>query len=1134
MRRLTHLLIVLSLAASHGAAQVQNVNVSATGSLFRDERPFGKYLVEICGISGEVRILRCVRTPLPPAPVEGNPPNRDAIAQLVPQNISIKLDCDPAAQAPCTPQYPLIAGSDFFVTATSDAGGTVTQRVLSGLVTPVGGSGTIHYRANAPGVVVIRATAVSFNLFAEAAPVDLILQVVADPKKTGPGCPVLPPVNGTQSMFLDAPTIVSLLGNPTPFVLSAQGPNTIAAYATRLPLTPNERLILESFQGQIAALAGRTAASLGISPAAKPFSVELTIPHAAAMGDLATRANSLNFSQFAVQDIGSDRIRVTAAAGTPDCDPWKAFLSGIRRTAWQLISEPMSTKLFYLSSADVATAFNTTSSSAPTTPVSTAPANPSTTPAPASTAAGSGATITVSQPLGTNVQITSDSTPCVIAGLASGNTSPCGSAPALAVTAPPVNATPTTPPANAPLGMQSLAVNAGNGTQNPPDLLVYSDTNPGDDAQVQERNRVLAQLDLPRPEMIINAWVTQDSSSNPQAIGAFTNLVKGMVSQYDDEFSQVVLRGWESVKTQSAAPGYFNESYRSYIEDRSVVDTYKKPAPDASPQELAQAFLNNSQAVLVDPFGSMSRTALGLCGRNRYCLGYDHLFHPLKPTLTDLLLTIIAAQNPVTAADTAILNVEGPALPALAGVCGGDPSFRPRCQSIRRSLPIDPLPSLPPTDNTCVARDYRGILGSLMAGPAPEPRVHLQCFKEAADLLLRTLPEGAPPPSPAGLLRAAVAGFLFNYKISQQYPHEFSSYDLSHSADALNSALNPIIDAFNRDIWAYQQFVRADMQYRVEQLNNATDGRCCIKRLFGLDKPSFFNDGLVTVRTISGQWTYANTTTQSFLNVSTAPELSNLLNSLTAANSGTAGSGSALGTVLSATPLGKTTALATALSNYQTTYAQIGRSLQVSAIPRSLLTAASAEIAVTLNADESANGPLYTGGGANDPASNTSRVASHDTATRVRVESVKLFEISSLTAIVERSRSRFPLLPPFIEIPYIGTLAGIPLPPAKEYHASTAILSAYVVPTAADLANGLRFASDLIVDGLNPGPCSYFPGAAGPDVPNACLFRRALSMHDFGSHSIGSFNREMTRCLSDQTSSTYCSSVTLDNVPNVY
>ena len=143
--------------------------------------------------------------------------------------------------------------------------------------------------------------------------------------------------------------------------------------------------------------------------------------------------------------------------------------------------------------------------------------------------------------------------------------------------------------------MASVAVAMAAGEQTPPDLLVFSDTNPGDDAQVQERLRIIAQLDLPRPEMIINAWVMQDSSASPQAMGAFSNMVKGLVADYDREFEDLVLSGWESVKAQSVKPGYFNEPFRSYIADRFVADTFQESKPGKTAQELSQAFLDNSQ-----------------------------------------------------------------------------------------------------------------------------------------------------------------------------------------------------------------------------------------------------------------------------------------------------------------------------------------------------------------------------------------------------------------------------------------------------------------------------------------------------------------------------------------------------------
>ncbi len=1293
--------VFLLLTITPCLGQNASVSVSANSGLGSDRRPFGKYLVETCTLTGGQLTLSCTKVPYPadeiakpkPCSKPAGPCNLTVVPQWKDQTVTIKVVCDPAQKTtPCDLANPKL-GDDFFVSATADSGLPVQQKVIVGNATPLGGSRTVQYRAIAVGPIIIRAIAPQFPCapgqktqacdYAASPPVDLILQIGDDPAAKSEPCPVLPPSVGTQSKPLDAPTIVSLLGNPTPFILSAQGSNTIFIYATRWPLKNDEFhdeiRTLGSFQQAIAELAGRTVASLGITPpAAKPFTVELKIPHASALGDLATWIGGLNSSQFTVQDVGRGSVRVTAPT-QPDCETWTAFLTDIRGMAWRVVSSPMSTKLYYLSSSDVATAFSgltppvaasgvpasstsptslagssapSSSSASPaataTTPSaasSTAPSGvssatsggtsstgatttPSATPSavPAAASSSSNATIAITQPPGSNIQISSDTTPCVVAGLAFGNNTTCGSAPASATGAGPSSASAmgssaaATPAATGPLSMASVAVAAGTGEQTPPDLLVYSDTNPGDDSQIAERNRVLAQLDLPRPEMILSAWVTQNSTTSPEAMGAFNNMVKRIDSDYNDEYEKVILKAWLSLKQQRANRNYFNEAFRSYIADRFVADTYKDRKTGGNVQDLSQAFLDQSQAKMADPVFPAKRTDLGICERGRYCLGYNGLFRHAfvegelpdpsldnvsltKPVLTDLLFAIIAAQEPVKAAERAIDNVEGirsgePGVPDPHAVrpnmnesyCdngawlqtgnryrGQEKEVRQRCHAIWRYLDLDHV-SPPPQTPSCEDKDFRGILGSLLTRSpeypedtnSNEPRVYLECFRRAARLLLPAtcgdadcnnyslktlLPSGitlenftkqfqsdnstttAQPPYGVGLFRAAIADFLFDYKMSQQYPHEFVAYDLTQSANNLNNALSPLIDAFSRDLWSYQMFVRADMQYQVEKLNARWDQRCCVKRLFGIDKPSFFNDGLVTVRTISGQPTSVSTTSQSFLNGSTAPELSSLLSSLSGGGGGgsLASSGNVTATISgipgtssstpggggggAATPLGL---LTSALANYQTSYAQVGRQLSFTATPRTLATASSAELTVTLNADESAGGPLYTGPSENDPAFNTSRVANHDTSTRVRVDSIKLFEVSSFSAIVERSRSRFPLLPPFVEIPYIGTFAGIPLGSAKEFHSSTAIVSAYVIPTAADIAYGLRFVSDLVVDGPK-GPCSFYKGAAGPDVTNVCVFRYPnYAWHDLPEQPIREFNRNITRCFATDTSSEGC------------
>jgi hypothetical protein len=275
-----------------------------------DLRPFGKYLVQVCTLRGEPRTLTCAGVPLPlPGAIPANLdwPALNAMPQLKDQTITLKLVCNPDSKALCDLKNPTV-GDEFYVSATADSGIPVRQTVLVGGAVPLGGQSTVHYRANAEGPIVIRATAPGTPLYAAAAPVDLILQASGESTSSSNSCPVLPPTAAVGSSTLDAPTIVSLLGNPTPFILAAQGPNTIVVYTTRQPLLPNERRILGSFQQAISELAGHTAASLGITPtAAKPFSVELRIPHGSALGDLATR--------IAGPTTASSRCRMWEEAG---------------------------------------------------------------------------------------------------------------------------------------------------------------------------------------------------------------------------------------------------------------------------------------------------------------------------------------------------------------------------------------------------------------------------------------------------------------------------------------------------------------------------------------------------------------------------------------------------------------------------------------------------------------------------------------------------------------------------------------------------------------------------------------------------------------------------------------------------
>jgi hypothetical protein len=592
------------------------------------------------------------------------------------------------------------------------------------------------------------------------------------------------------------------------------------------------------------------------------------------------------------------------------------------------------------------------------------------------------------------------------------------------------------------------------------DMLIFN----GDEGAIAEKKRILAMLDLPRPEMIINAWVLQASTSNKEELGQFDQIVRRFVSQSNDELQQGIGRGWESVRREIAKGNFFDEEFYRYLAFRFIGEPRGADAPSAAN----------------DP-NETSRNEKGICPRGEYCLGYTSLFYPLKPRLTDLLLATIAAKDPSAIMSAAILQAEG-----RHSQC---PDSDGTCKDLRKVLGLDDagcgkgscggaksgasqspqwlsatagseseagadLEDLGRFQAACGRRDLEQLVNS--AGPdalkgAP-PQLQLECFRATIERLFGPPPAGEKPPTPAqALARAALADFLFHYKMSQQYPHDFSAYALTQSADALNTALTPFIDAFNRDISAFQEYLNAVVKLSLErQPHRGT---------------TFTNSGFVTVRTVSGNPTEVSSTSQSSLDVSDAPDLATLAGNILNAQPGGGTSNlnaTNLPGILGNLSFNEAQVIMGALKSFQTTQAQIGRLIDIKVTPRALSGASSSEMDVKLNADELGTPSKYTGTASQN--FNFSRVATHDTTTHVRVDSLRMFEVSSIGTQLTLSRPPFPLILPGVELPYIGSLVGIPRKPAEEFHSSVAIMSAIVVPTAADLAYGLAFVGDRILD----------------------------------------------------------------------
>lgn len=843
-----------------------------------------------------------------------------------------------------------------------------------------------------------------------------------------------------ENRWISAPEVARLVGAPIPFSVVPRGNRELLIYSNR-SLCGDDKARLKDLENSISTLSNL-----------RKFEIELAIPHNRNLGDLGSKIASLNYSQFSVQAVGPDQIRVSADSA-PECEIWKQFLTDVRDLAWRAHPVSPVERVFYSNATDVAAILNKAAAGGSTSKLNSAGADSPGTPgggqrdnsAPArdgsasagsreSSAktgggqgkAGAGATAT-----GAGAGKTDDEDAANGGSKDSDKLSPAQAA---------------NPGGSGQSGQKSPPVlPSASGT---PDMLVYSEPVPGDDDVVDEGRRMVAMLDLPRPEMIVNVWTTQASTSDKTSAGHAIDRVRDQVADFNQRLQAAVMRGWEVIARYAAAPAaFYDEAFYKYIAYRYIADSPPISVTKTN-HSVAKDYLEFRNRVTLD---DATRDAWGVCPIDRYCLGYTAIFHPVKPRLTDLLLAVIAA------ADGKAQAVASEALDAMEG--GG---------------------SKPARQANCLETDLKGY----EQGPGPL----FECFRDAASVYL--IPESL------ALLRSSLANFLFHYKTAIQYPHEFSSYDLGQSAQAVNTTLHPMVDAFNADLRAFQSKLES-------QITRADETVCGRGKAVGDAAKCFQDNGIVTVRTVSGNETIVNTATQSYLDVTTAPTVAQLLNSMKqAAGNVPAVIGNNLGSGAAATLTG-------ALNAMESTSSKIGRGLKVDFVPRSLPGASAAEIDVTLSVGETAEPALYTAGQASNTNDELSRVARHNTQTKMRVNSLNIFEVSSLSAQLLRARTRFPLLPlPGVEIPYIGSLVGIPRRPASEYHSSIAVLSALVVPTAADLAYGMRFSSDSIVQSETAGAqCSAVkPG------PSDCTYRSPVSAADLG-HDIWSFHRAMVACI---------------------
>ncbi len=524
------------------------------------------------------------------------------------------------------------------------------------------------------------------------------------------------------------------------------------------------------------------------------------------------------------------------------------------------------------------------------------------------------------------------------------------------------------------------ANSAGSGASAPSDvpddlLIVYPKVIPPTDLlgvtkSIDELRRLVAILDLPRPQVTLQAWSIKVSSKDPNEID---ESVKKLQQQIDDRnlrIQKALKFGWFKLMGEARAPDFLDPDFRKYVSNAFVIDDAHKP--------------------------------------DKYSLGYIHAFSPDQPSIATMLLCLAASSKPQEWIERVVDDMEAPK---------GDPNS-PKFDNFRAYLHT-------------LADDSQGgaSTSSNLAGGSWTASTGQQ-----------------------SALRAAFADFLFQYKWATLYPHDFVGYDLQNSATVLDSLLAPVVDALNRDVANYVKGI-TDSQQGVLTRRGA--------------KTQLASRGIITVSSISGQQATVEGKTVSYFDVTKPPTLAEMVQGMNDSKTTLA----ALFPQITGNPAKVVAALA-AISGQEKTFVELDKGMKLVITPTTLPTAASAELNIDLDgggdSGQPADGaPQLKGAKATSQTYTVDSISKHSVQTKVRVDSLKLFEVStfSFDLMHPQPDGVVPVIGTvwqgvFGAVPGVGRLFTWHKAPDISAHRSVIIVSALIVPTSMDLALGIRVESD--------------------------------------------------------------------------
>lgn len=528
--------------------------------------------------------------------------------------------------------------------------------------------------------------------------------------------------------------------------------------------------------------------------------------------------------------------------------------------------------------------------------------------------------------------------------------------------------------------------------------IVISGAKTLDEGDVEELKRRIALLDVPQPKVSMQVWGFQMSHEDPERVDKWFKKIKKVSNELNDGIQAAFQAGWSHIGDLVA---------RQQLSEQGKDNSFPLETP--------------LYRYVIRHFGDPDKAP-----QSQYGLGYG-LYANAQPSLGKMLLVLSAAKDPKKEAEEVVRLMR---------------------ESARKQ---------------CICEKNQGEKGASEKAESNQDKKNTEAFENFARALDKTFREYKVPESIApskkirtGLPQAAIADFLFHHKWSVQYPHKFSPFLFSRSADELNAVLSPLIDAFNRDA---EFCIQNALDAEGRKLPKGPKRNPWLAVFFNKKvRAGLAQSGMTRVATLSGSQAEVDGTSVSYFDTtSQAPTLSELIENKDAQVKALSGH-------LKGNPA-QALGLLASLAIPTPTTVEIKRGMGIRLTPRTLPTGSGAEIDVAIGIGEGDAAPTQIGEGNNPHA--LDRVANHSVTTKVRVEAMKLFEVSTFMTTVHHPQPDgiVPVVGHawnslFGAVPGAGRLFKWRRRPAPMHHRSTALINAIVVPTPMDLVAGTRFKYD--------------------------------------------------------------------------